>query len=46
LADRLLFSTDYPHWDFGTIHVTPSAPLSEAQRAKLLYGNAHVLRIG
>ena len=38
--DRLLFSTDYPHWDFDDPRHAFKAPLSEAQRAKLLYGNA------
>jgi len=38
--DRLLFSTDYPHWDFDDPRHAFKAPLSEAQRAQLLYGNA------
>jgi len=38
--DRLLFSTDYPHWDFDDPRYAFKAPLSEAQRDQLLYRNA------
>ena len=38
--DRILFSTDYPHWDFDDPRYAFKAPLSEAQRDQLLYQNA------
>jgi uncharacterized protein len=38
--DRLLFSTDYPHWDFDDPRYAFRANLTEAQREQLLYGNA------
>jgi len=38
--DRLLFSTDYPHWDFDDPRYAFKAPLSETQRDQLLYRNA------
>jgi uncharacterized protein len=38
--DRLLFATDYPHWDFDDPRSAFKANLTEAQRAQLLYGNA------
>jgi predicted TIM-barrel fold metal-dependent hydrolase len=38
--DRILFSTDYPHWDFDDPRLAFKAPLTEAQRQQLLYGNA------
>ena len=38
--DRLLFSTDYPHWDFDDPRYAFKANLSEAQRDQLLYGNS------
>ena len=39
--DRLLFSTDYPHWDFDDPRYAFKANLTEAQREQLLYANAH-----
>ena len=39
--DRLLFSTDYPHWDFDDPRYAFKAPLSEAERTKLFQTNAH-----
>ena len=38
--DRLLFATDYPHWDFDDPRTAFKANLSEAQRHQLLYANA------
>jgi hypothetical protein len=38
--DRLLFSTDYPHWDFDDPHTVFKVKLSEAQKQQLFYGNA------
>ena len=38
--DRLLFATDYPHWDFDDPRTAFKANLSDAQRHQLLYGNA------
>ena len=38
--DRLLFATDYPHWDFDDPRTAFKANLTEVQRAQLLYGNA------
>jgi predicted TIM-barrel fold metal-dependent hydrolase len=38
--DRLLFSTDYPHWDFDDPRHAFRAPLSAAQRDQVLFGNA------
>ena len=38
--DRLLFSTDYPHWDFDDPRLAFRAPLTDAQRHQLLFGNA------
>jgi uncharacterized protein len=38
--DRLLFSTDYPHWDFDDPRYAFKAPLSDAQRHQILFGNA------
>ena len=38
--DRILFSTDYPHWDFDDPRLAFRAPLTDAQRHQLLFGNA------
>ena len=38
--DRVLFSTDYPHWDFDDPRSSFRAPLTDAQRQQLLFGNA------
>ncbi|MBI0535235.1 amidohydrolase [Roseomonas sp. KE2513] len=38
--DRLLFSTDYPHWDFDDPRYAFRAPLTGAQKDQLLFGNA------
>jgi uncharacterized protein len=41
--DRLLFSTDYPHWDFDDPHTVFKVKLSEAQKRQLFRGNAEKL---
>ena len=38
--DRILFSTDYPHWDFDDPRYAFKAPLTDMQRDQLLFGNA------
>ncbi len=38
--DRLLFSTDYPHWDFDDPRYAFKAPLTDAQRHQILFDNA------
>lgn len=38
--DRLLFSTDYPHWDFDHPDFAFRVPLSPADRARLMHDNA------
>jgi uncharacterized protein len=38
--DRLLFSTDYPHWDFDDPRYAFRANLTEVQRDQILYRNA------
>jgi predicted TIM-barrel fold metal-dependent hydrolase len=38
--DRLLFSTDYPHWDFDDPRYAFRAPLTPMQRRQVLFGNA------
>lgn len=41
--DRLLFSTDYPHWDFDDPHTVFKVKLTEAQKRLLFRGNAEKL---
>jgi predicted TIM-barrel fold metal-dependent hydrolase len=43
LEDRLLFSTDYPHWDFDSPRQALPRSLGEDQRHKILAGNASEL---
>jgi predicted TIM-barrel fold metal-dependent hydrolase len=38
--DRLLFATDYPHWDYDDPRTAFKANLSESQRDLLLFQNA------
>jgi predicted TIM-barrel fold metal-dependent hydrolase len=38
--DRLLFSTDYPHWDFDDPRYAFKMPMSEEQRDQILFRNA------
>jgi len=40
LEDRLMFATDYPHWDFDSPASSLPRGLSKEQRGKLLAGNA------
>jgi hypothetical protein len=41
--DRLVFSTDYPHWDFDDPRYTFKINLNEKQRAKIFRENAKAL---
>ena len=41
--DRLMFSTDYPHWDFDDPRYVFKARLEEPARTKLFSGNAKAL---
>jgi predicted TIM-barrel fold metal-dependent hydrolase len=41
--DRLMFSTDYPHWDFDDPRYAFKIPLSEAEKEKIFRGNARAL---
>jgi len=43
LDDRLLFATDYPHWDFDSPAQALPRSLSDQQRHKILAGNACAL---
>jgi predicted TIM-barrel fold metal-dependent hydrolase len=42
-VDRLLFSSDYPHWDFDDPRFAFRTPLSETERAKIFNGNARAV---
>jgi predicted TIM-barrel fold metal-dependent hydrolase len=42
-VDRMLFSSDYPHWDFDDPRFAFKTPLTEAERAKIFNGNARAL---
>ena len=42
-VDRLLFSSDYPHWDFDDPRFAFKTPLTEAERVKIFNGNARAL---
>ncbi len=42
-ADRLLFSSDYPHWDFDDPRYAFKTPLTETERRKIFNGNARAL---
>ena len=42
-VDRLLFSSDYPHWDFDDPRFAFKTPLTEAERGKIFNGNARAL---
>jgi len=45
--DRIMFSSDYPHWDFDDPFVSLPPSLSEAQRRMIYSGNARKLyRLG
>jgi predicted TIM-barrel fold metal-dependent hydrolase len=41
--DRILFATDYPHWDFDDPATALRIPLSAEERHAVLAGNAHAL---
>ena len=41
--DRLMFSTDYPHWDFDDPRYVLKTRLNEPERSKLFSGNAKAL---
>jgi predicted TIM-barrel fold metal-dependent hydrolase len=43
LADRLMFSSDYPHWDMDSPFESLPQGLSRAQQGAILYGNAAAL---
>ena len=42
-VDRLLFSSDYPHWDFDDPRFAFKTPLSDEERAKIFNANARAL---
>ena len=42
-VDRLLFSSDYPHWDFDDPRFAFKTPLSDAERKQIFNGNARAL---
>jgi uncharacterized protein len=45
--DRLLFSTDYPHWDFDDPRMVLKVDVTNAQRRMIFADNAkHVFRLG
>ncbi|WP_270933643.1 amidohydrolase family protein [Falsiroseomonas oryzae] len=41
--ERIMFSTDYPHWDFDDPRYAFRTKLTEAQRAAIFGGNARAL---
>jgi predicted TIM-barrel fold metal-dependent hydrolase len=41
--DRVLYSSDYPHWDFDDPRYAFKTPLSEQERAKLFNANARAV---
>jgi len=41
--DRLMFSTDYPHWDFDNPQLAFKFALTESQKAKVFRDNAKAL---
>ena len=40
-VDRLIFSSDYPHWDYDDPRYAIKTPLADDERAKIFRGNAH-----
>jgi hypothetical protein len=45
--DRILFSSDYPHWDFDDPFMALPPSLTDAQRRAIYAGNAKALyRLG
>ena len=41
--DRILFASDYPHWDFDDPHFAIPTTLGEERRARIFAGNARAL---
>jgi predicted TIM-barrel fold metal-dependent hydrolase len=41
--DRLLFSSDYPHWDFDDPRFAFKTPLTDAERRKIFSSNARAV---
>ena len=41
--DRVLFASDYPHWDFDDPFLALPPALDEARRAQIFSGNARAL---
>jgi hypothetical protein len=41
--DRILFSSDYPHWDFDDPFMAMPSGLTDAQRTGIYAGNAKAL---
>jgi predicted TIM-barrel fold metal-dependent hydrolase len=41
--DRIMFSSDYPHWDFDDPFVALPPSLTDEQRRKIYAGNARAL---
>jgi predicted TIM-barrel fold metal-dependent hydrolase len=41
--DRLMFSSDYPHWDYDDPRLALSFKMTDAQRAGVLRDNAKAL---
>jgi hypothetical protein len=42
-VDRLLFSSDYPHWDFDDPRFAFKTPLTESERTQIFSANARAL---
>ncbi len=42
-VDRLLFSSDYPHWDYDDARYAFKTPLSETERGKIFNANARAV---
>ena len=44
--DRLLFATDYPHWDYDDPQQALKLPITAEQRHAFFYGNARRVYLG
>ncbi len=44
--DRLLFATDYPHWDYDDPRQALKLPISPEQRHAFFLGNARRVYLG
>jgi predicted TIM-barrel fold metal-dependent hydrolase len=42
-VDRLLFSSDYPHWDYDDARFAFKTPLTDAERKKIFNSNARAV---